>query len=77
MGSNLVSAAAILCTALLAYFRFFRGRTFARRAVLEVNITVLTAPYDGSLHTIVAKVTNVGTVPILGSSGAHQNGRNE
>lgn len=62
--SNIVSAGAILVTALLAYFRFFRGRTFARRAVLTVDVTVLTAPCGDSLHTIVTKVSNVGTAPI-------------
>jgi hypothetical protein len=64
VGSAILSAAAILITALLAYFRFFRGRTFARRAVLTVDVTVLNAPYGGSLHTIVVHVNNVGTIPI-------------
>jgi hypothetical protein len=62
--SSIVSAGAILVTALLAYFRFFRGRTFASRAVLTVEVTVLTAPCGGSLHTVVTKASNVGTAPI-------------
>lgn len=64
VASSIVSAGAILVTALLAYFRFFRGRTFARRALLTVDVTVLTAPCGDSLHTIVTKVSNVGTAPI-------------
>src|ERR1700722_6438282 len=63
-GSSVVSAGAILVTAVLAYFRFFRGRTFAKRAVLAVDVSVLTAPHGGSLHTIVTKISNVGTAPI-------------
>ena len=63
-GSSVVSAGAILVTAVLAYFRFFRGRTFARRIVLAVEATVLTAPCGGSLHTVTTKITNVGTVSI-------------
>lgn len=63
-GATVVSAGAILVTAVLAYFRFFRGRTFASRAILEVDVTVLTAPHGGSLHTVVTKVSNVGTTPI-------------
>jgi hypothetical protein len=63
-GSSVVSAGAILVTSILAYFRFFRGRTFARRADLAIDVNVLTAPHGGSLHTIVAKVSNVGTTPI-------------
>ena len=63
-GSSVVSAGAILVTAILAYFRFFRGRTFARRIVLAVEATVLTAPHGESLHTVTTKITNVGTVSI-------------
>jgi hypothetical protein len=62
--SSAVSAAAIFITALLAYFKFFRGRTFANRVVLTVDVTVLTGPDGNSLHTLVAKADNVGTVPI-------------
>ncbi len=61
---SIVSASAILVTAFLAYFRFFRGRTFARRAILTVDITALGAPYGGSLHTVVVHINNVGTAPI-------------
>lgn len=64
VASGVVSAAAILTTAVLAYFKFFRGRTFARRAILTVDVTVLGAPYGGSLHTIVVQANNVGTAPI-------------
>lgn len=63
-GSSVVSAGAILVTAVLAYFRFFRGRTFARRADLAVDVNVLTAPRGDSLHTVVTKISNVGTSPI-------------
>jgi hypothetical protein len=62
--STVVGAGAILVTAVLAYFRFFRGRTFASRAILDVAVTVLTAPHGDSLHTVVTKVSNVGTTPI-------------
>lgn len=61
---GVASSAAILVTAVLAYFRFFRGRIFARRASLAVDVTVLTGPDGGSLHTIVLHVSNVGTAPI-------------
>jgi len=62
--SSIVSAAAILIAAALAYFKFFRGRTFAIRANLTVDVTVLGAPDGGSLHTIVVQADNVGTAPI-------------
>jgi hypothetical protein len=61
---TIVSSAAILVTAILAYFRFFRGRTYARRADLTLDVTVLTGPDGKSLHTIVLRVSNVGTAPI-------------
>jgi hypothetical protein len=64
VAGNLVSSAAILVTTFLAYFRFFRGRIFARRASLAVDVTVLTGPDGNSLHTIVLHVSNVGTAPI-------------
>jgi hypothetical protein len=64
VAGNLTSSAVILVTAFLAYFRFFRGRTFARRASLAVDVTVLTGPDGNSLHTIVLHVSNIGTAPI-------------
>jgi hypothetical protein len=64
VAGKLTSSAAILVTAILAYFRFFRGRTFARRASLAVDVTVLTRPDGNSLHTIVLHVSNIGTAPI-------------
>ena len=64
VAGGIVSSAAVLVTAVLAYFRFFRGRTFARRVDLAVDVTVLTGPDGDSLHTIVLRVSNVGTAPI-------------
>ena len=42
--------------------RFVSYRRFG--ATLEVDVTVLDAPSDASLHTIVLHVSNVGTAPI-------------
>jgi hypothetical protein len=64
VAGGIASSAAIVVSAFLAYFRFFRGRTFARRASLAIEVTVVTSPDGESLHTIVARVSNVGTAPI-------------
>lgn len=62
--SSVVSAVAVLTTAVLAYLRFFRGRTFARRMNLTLDTVVLNAPYGGSLHTVVVHASNVGSAPV-------------
>lgn len=62
--SSAVSAASVLVTAVFAYFRFFRGRTFARRIDLAVEAAVLTGPHGHSLHTILVRARNIGTIPI-------------
>lgn len=61
---SLVNTVAILVTALLAYFRFFRGRTFARRVLLTASVTILAAPSGDAFHTVVLQANNVGTIPV-------------
>jgi hypothetical protein len=59
-----VSIVAILVGGVLAYYRFFRGRTLATRAELSVDIEILEAPENRLMHVITVRVKNVGTVTI-------------
>jgi len=59
-----VSIVAILVGGLLAYYRFFRGRTLATRAELSIDVDVLEAPHRRFMHAITVRVKNVGTVTI-------------
>lgn len=62
--NSIVNVAGVVVAFLFAYFRFFAGRTFARRA--EVTLSVETAAPDTgpALHAVTLKVENIGTLTI-------------
>lgn len=62
--NSLVSILALLLAFVLSYFRFFAGRTFARRADVEVAVEIATAPDGSSLHAISIRLENIGTLTI-------------
>jgi len=59
-----VGSTLLLVGAVASYFRFFRGRTFAARANLKLEISVFETDRDFKLHVIDCEVTNIGSVPI-------------
>jgi hypothetical protein len=63
--NNVVGTAALGIGGVLAYFRFFRGRTFATRANLQVEVEVACSPSGRSLHSIRIEVANVGTTTLV------------
>jgi hypothetical protein len=62
--SSAISAAGIVIGGLMAYFRFFRGRTLATRADLTIEVELIPSPSGRLLHSITVSVKNVGTVTI-------------
>ncbi len=62
--NSLVAILALLLAFSLSYFRFFAGRTFARRAELAMTTDVALAPDGSCLHAISLKLQNVGTLSI-------------
>jgi len=62
--NSLIGVAAILVGGVLAYYRFFRGRTFSTRAELAMKVDVLEIPTKGFLHVLTLSIKNVGTVSI-------------
>jgi hypothetical protein len=62
--NSLTGVAGIFVGGILAYYRFFRGRTFSTRAELTMNISVLKASADKFLHVLTLSIKNVGTVSI-------------
>jgi hypothetical protein len=62
--NSLVAILAVLLAFTLSYFRFFAGRTFARRADVEVTVEAALAPDGSSLHAISIRVANIGTLTI-------------
>ena len=66
-----ITAATGIATTLLvflggvfSYYRFFRGRTFAARAELKLNVLVHATTEDFHLHSIIAEIKNLGSMPI-------------
>jgi hypothetical protein len=66
-----ITAATGIATTLLvflggifSYYRFFRGRTFAARAELKLSVSVHPTTEDFHLHSIVAEIKNLGSMPI-------------
>jgi hypothetical protein len=62
--SSAFSAAGILVGGILAYYRFFRGRTLATRAELAIAVSIIRSPGTQLLHSITVSIKNVGTVTI-------------
>jgi len=62
--TKVVGSLALVAGAIASYYRFFRGRTFAARAELKLNVTVYDTNQEFKLHVINLEVSNVGPVPI-------------
>ncbi|HEV7507316.1 MAG TPA: hypothetical protein VGS07_20680 [Thermoanaerobaculia bacterium] len=58
--SSVVSMVVLTVGAVLSYFRFFHGRTFATRAELDLVVCVYSLPNGRMLHTISLSLKNVG-----------------
>jgi hypothetical protein len=59
-----VGSILLVIGAVASYYRFFRGRTFAPRANLKLDISVFDTGREFRLHVINLEATNVGNVPI-------------
>jgi hypothetical protein len=62
--SKILGATALAIGAVASYYRFFRGRTFAAKADLNLEVAVYETDQDFRLHVINLEVTNLGPVPI-------------
>jgi hypothetical protein len=60
--NSAVSILVLIVGGMLAYFKFFRGRTFSVRADIELSANVIPAPDGERLHVLNLSVRNVGTV---------------
>lgn len=61
---GLCSTAAVIVAGILAYYRFFHGRTLTTRAELSINVDVIDGLENTHLHSINVSVKNIGTVTI-------------
>lgn len=62
--SSLCSTVALVVASILAYYRFFRGRTLTTRAELSIDIDAISGPDGINLHSISVSAKNIGTVTI-------------
>ncbi|MGH7488959.1 MAG: hypothetical protein ACRD2I_10305 [Vicinamibacterales bacterium] len=61
---SVASAVTFVVGGVLAYYRFFRGRTLATRAELAISVDIVQGPHASLLHAITVSIKNVGTVSI-------------
>jgi hypothetical protein len=62
--NSLCSTLALVVASILAYYRFFRGRTLTTRAELSIDINAISGLENISLHSISVSAKNIGTVTI-------------
>jgi hypothetical protein len=62
--NSLCSTVAVVVAGILAYYRFFRGRTLTTRAELSIDVDVIDGPESVRLHSVAVSVKNIGTVTI-------------
>ncbi len=62
--STVLGIIAIAIGALLTYLRFFKGRTFTKRADVQLSVSVHPHGPKKTLHAICLEVHNIGTLPI-------------
>jgi len=78
--SSAISILVLTVGAVLSYFRFFHGRTFATRAELDLAVCVYSLPNGYLLHTISLSLKNVGgsaiwnPQPVIAITVADENG---
>jgi hypothetical protein len=63
--SALASASTVVVGGILAYVKFFRGRTLVRRAELSIDVKVLESPQGQILHFVTVSAKNIGTVTLV------------
>lgn len=61
---GLCSTTAVIVASILAYCRFFHGRTLTTRAELSINVDVIDGLENAYLHSINVSVKNIGTATI-------------
>lgn len=64
--TKFLAAIVLIAGAIASYYRFFRGRTFAARADLKIDVAVYETDQNFKLHVINLEVTNIGAVTIMG-----------
>jgi hypothetical protein len=62
--TTIINSILLVLGTLFAYFRFFHGRTFARRLDVELDVKIIRASSPAFLHAIDLTIKNIGTVPI-------------
>jgi hypothetical protein len=54
----------IVLGAIFSYYRFFRGRTFVSRAIVDVDVAVIETTRTYTLHWVTLEFKNLGTVSV-------------
>lgn len=63
--ADAVTTLAVVCGAVLAYLRFFRGRTFSPRANIRLGANVIGDSQHDLLHSLIVTIENVGPIAIV------------
>jgi len=57
---SICTTVTVVVTGVLAYYRFFRGRTFTLRLELDSEVTMVDGPHEASLGLLTVSVKNIG-----------------
>jgi hypothetical protein len=62
--SDATTISAVVVGAVFSYYRFFRGRTFFRRAEPRLSVAVYSTSEDYNLHAVTLELKNIGSMAI-------------
>ncbi len=55
----------LIVGSILAYYKFFKGRTFSEKLIIYANVKVMQADTKFNLHSIDINIVNVGSISIV------------
>lgn len=62
--SDAITILAVTIGGVFSYYRFFRGRTFFRRAELSISVAVIPTTESYNLHAVTLHMKNIGSLSI-------------
>ena len=62
--NKIIGSILLIIGAVFSYFKFFKGRTFSERLIIDVHVKVFDYNQNQKLHTVDIELHNIGAIPI-------------